>query len=328
MTASFRAGVFRLVMLALLASTACVAHAQSPYPSQPIRLIVPFPPAGGTDTVARFIADKIHAGSGASFIVDNRPGAGGNIGLDVVAKAAPDGYTLGMAQTANLAINPSLYPRMPYDALRDIAPVALVAGQPMVVVVRTESPWHTLKDLIDAGKAAPRTITMGSPGNGTVGHLTGELFARQAGFTLVHVPYRGANQALTDLMGGQIDFYLSTPQSVIGSLKAAKLRALAVSSAKRLPALGDVPTIAESGFPGFDVTDWKMLVAPAGTPDAVLRKLHDDVQAALSRPETAGQLEAEGSIALKGSQADAVRFVKSENERWGKVVRDAGVKID
>ncbi|MDB5874294.1 MAG: LacI family transcriptional regulator, partial [Ramlibacter sp.] len=251
---------------ALLAGTAPVALAQASYPTQPIKLIVPFPPAGGTDSVARLLVEKITTGSGWTFVIDNRPGAGGNIGLDAVAKSKPDGYTIGMGQTANLVINPALYPKMPYDAIKDFIPVALIAGQPLVLVVKAESPIRNVADLVAAAKAKPGTLSMASAGNGTVGHLSGELFAQRAGAKILHVPYKGAAPAATDLMGGQVDFYFATPQTVIPLIKGGKLRALAVTSARRVPVLPDVPTIDESGYKGFEATDWKALVAPIGTP--------------------------------------------------------------
>ena len=204
-----------IALCALLPGFAMPASAQAGWPVQPIRMVVPFPPAGGTDTVARLIADKITVGSGWNFIIDNRPGAGGNIGLDVVGKSKPDGYTLGMAQTANLAINPTLYPKMPYDALKDFVPVALIAGQPLVLVVKAESPYRSLAELVAAAQAKPAGLSMASAGSGTVGHLSGELFAQRAGVKFLHVPYKGAAPAVTDLMGGQVDFFFATPQSAI-----------------------------------------------------------------------------------------------------------------
>jgi tripartite-type tricarboxylate transporter receptor subunit TctC len=304
-----------------------IARADS-YGSEPIKLIVPFPPGGGTDTVARLIADKMRVATGWNFVVDNKAGAGGNIGMDFVAKSKPDGLTLGMGQTANLAINPSLYPKMPYDASKDFAPIAVIASQPVVLVVRADAPYKTLADLVAAAKAKPGQLTMASAGSGTVGHLTGELFARQAGFQHVHVPYKGAGPAATDLLGGQVTYYFATPQAVAGFIKAGKLRALAVSSSKRLPILPDTPTVAESGYKGFETTDWKMLVAPAGTPTDVINRLNSEVQKALGKPETLSLLLAEGSLPGSGSPQQAAQLLKSEQQRWAKVVREAKVKVD
>ena len=313
------------VTLTMLAGPAA---AQASYPTLPIKVIVPFPPAGGTDVVTRLVTEKLRAASGWSFVVDNKPGAGGNIGLDAVAKSAPDGHTLGMAQTANLAINPALYPKMPDDATKAFVPVALVAAQPVVLVVNAESRLKTLADLTAAAKAKPAAMTMASAGNGTVGHLTGELFQRQAGIKVTHVPYKGAGPAATDLLGGQVDFYFATPQAVVPFIKSGKLRALGVSSSKRLPVLPEVPTIAESGHKGFDTADWKVLVAPAGTPPEVVKRLNAEVEKALSKPETLAQLLAEGSVPLGGSPQQAAQFVRAEQQRWAAVVRDSHVKLD
>jgi tripartite-type tricarboxylate transporter receptor subunit TctC len=311
----------------LLAASA-TALAQAAYPHQPIKVIVPFPPGGGTDIVTRMVLDKVRASTGWTLVVDNKAGAGGNIGLDAVAKAAPDGYTIGMGQTANLAINPALYAKMPYDAAKAFAPVSTVAGQPVVLVVNSASRFKTLADLVAAAKAKPETLTMASAGNGTVGHLTGEVFTRQAGIQTNHIPYKGAGPAATDLLGGQVDYYFATPQAVIAFVKAGKLRALAVSSSKRLPILPQVPTIAESGYKDFNTSDWKMLVAPAGTPPAVLAKLQAEVSKALARPETITTLQAEGSEPLPSTSQDAITFLKAEQERWGSVVRTSNVKLD
>lgn len=313
---------------ALLAVSAAALAQPADYPSQSIKVIVPFPPGGGTDIVARMVLDKIRASTGWTLVVDNRPGAGGNIGMDAVAKAAPDGYTLGMGQTANLAINPSLYAKMPYDASRALVPVATVAGQPVVLVVNAESRFKALADLVAAAKAKPDSLSMASAGNGTVGHLTGELFIRQAGIRTSHIPYKGAGPAATDLLGGQVDYYFATPQTVIPFIKAGKLRALAVSSAKRLPVLPDVPTVAESGYKGFDTSDWKMLVAPAGTPPAVLARWQQEVARALARPDTIATLQAEGSTPMATTPQEAAALIRSEQQRWGEVIRSGNVKLD
>ncbi|WP_019702307.1 Bug family tripartite tricarboxylate transporter substrate binding protein [Paracidovorax oryzae] len=313
---------------ALLFASAAALAQPSDYPAQSIKVIVPFPPGGGTDIVTRMVLDRIRASTGWTLVVDNRPGAGGNIGMDAVAKAAPDGYTLGMGQTANLAINPSLYAKMPYDASRAFAPVATVAGQPVVLVVNAASRFKTLADLVAAAKAKPDSLSMASAGNGTVGHLTGELFIRQAGIRTSHIPYKGAGPAATDLLGGQVDYYFATPQTVIPFIKAGKLRALAVSSAKRLPVLPDVPTIAESGYKGFDTSDWKMLVAPAGTPPAVLARWQQEVARALARPDTIATLQAEGSTPMATTPQEAAALIRSEQQRWGEVIRNGNVKLD
>jgi tripartite-type tricarboxylate transporter receptor subunit TctC len=312
----------------LLAASAVVAQAQPTYPNQPIKVMVPFPPGGGTDVVTRLLTEKMRAATNWTFVVDNKAGAGGNIGLDAVAKSVPDGYSLGVGQTANLAINPALYPKMPYDASKAFVPVALVAGQPVVLVVNSTSRFKSLAELVAAAKAKPATLTMASAGNGTVGHLTGEIFSKQAGIKVNHIPYKGAAPAATDLLGGQVDFYFATPQTVVPFVKAGKLRAIAVSSAKRLPVLPDVTTVAEAGYKGFDTTDWKMLVAPAGTAADIVKRLNAEVDKAMSKPETLAQLLAEGSVPMSGSPQQVAQFLKAEQQRWSSVVRDANVKLD
>ena len=318
----------RLTGALLLGLSSVAAQAQAAYPTQPIKVIVPFPPGGGTDVVSRLLVDKMRESTGWTFVVDNKAGAGGNIGLDAVAKSKPDGYTIGMGQTANLAINPTLYAKMPYDATKDLVPIALVAGQPVVLVVSAPSRFKTLADLVAAAKEKPGTLTMASAGNGTVGHLTGEVFAKQSGIKVVHVPYKGAGPAATDLLGGQVDFYFATPQTVVPFVKAGKLRVLAVSSSKRLPVLPDVPTVAESGLKGFDTSDWKLLVAPAGTPADVVKRLNAEVAKAMSKPATLAQLLAEGSVPMSGSPQEVATYLKAEQQRWGAVVRESAVKVD
>jgi tripartite-type tricarboxylate transporter receptor subunit TctC len=315
-------------LLACAAAAPIASFAAGQYGSEPIKLVVPFPPGGGTDTVARLLADNLRVATGWNLVIDNKAGAGGNIGLDAVAKAKADGYTVGMGQTANLAINPSLYPKMPFDAHKDFVPVAVVAKQPVVLVVRADAPYKTLADLVAAAKSHPRQLAMASAGNGTVGHLTGELFAKQAGFQHVHVPYKGAGPATTDLLGGQVAYYFATPEAISSFVKAGKLRALAVSSGKRLPVLPDTPTIAESGYKGFETGDWKMLVAPAGTPADVVTRLNAEVNKALAKPETIARLLAVGSLPGGGTPQQATQLLHVEQQRWATVVRDAGVKVD
>lgn len=318
----------RLAGALLLGFGSVSAHAQAAYPNQPIKVIVPFPPGGGTDVVTRLLVEKMRESTGWTFVVDNKAGAGGNIGLDAVAKSKPDGYTIGMGQTANLAINPTLYAKMPYDATKDLVPIALVAGQPVVLVVNAQARFKTLADLVAAAKEKPGTVTMASAGNGTVGHLTGELFAKQSGIKVVHVPYKGAAPAANDLISGHVDFYFATPQTVTSFVKAGKLRALAVSSIKRLPVLPTVPTVAESSRNGFDTSDWKLLVAPAGIPAEIVKRLNAEVEKAMSKPATLAQLLAEGSVPMSGSPQDASKYLKTEQQRWSAVVRESAVKVD
>lgn len=314
---------------ALVLAGLCIAGsalAQAAYPDQPVKLVVPFPPAGGTDVLSRLIANEVAAKEKITFVVENKPGAGGNIGLDAVAKARKDGYTLGTGQTANLAINPTLYKKMPFDASRDFAPVVLLASQPVLLVVRAESPFKTIADL--AAQSKERQLTMASAGTGTVGHISGEMFAKRAGVRMMHVPYKGAGPATTDLLGGVTDFYFATPPTVLSLVKAGKLRALAVTSTKRLDLLPDVPTVAESGYPGFVAEDWKAVVAPVGTPLAAIARINQLMNVALARPEVIGRLHDEGSVPRGGTPDELGRFMKSEQERWGVAVRESGATLD
>ena len=314
------------VLAAPLLTGAPAALAADAWPSQPVRLVVPFPPAGGTDVLSRLVFNKVGAATHWTVVVENRAGAGGNIGLDTVAKARADGYTVGMGQTANLAINPSLYPKMPYDAVRDFTPVVLVSAQPVVVIVRQDAPFKTLADLVAAGKA--KQLSMASAGTGTVGHLTGEMFQRRAGIKALHVPYKGASPALTDLMGGQTDFYFATPPIALPMLKAGKLRALAVTSAKRSPFLPDIPTIAESGVPVFDVSSWYALFLPPKTPAEIVGKVYIDAVAAIVHPPTKQRFADIGTIAGSSTPAQLTALLKSELDKWGPVIKELGIKPD
>lgn len=316
---------------ALSAVLPLAAHAQtatSVWPDKPIRFVVPYTPGGGTDTVTRHIAAKITQDTKWAFLVDNKPGGGGNIGVDFVAKSKPDGYTIGMGQTANLAINPAALPKMPFDPVKDLIAVALVAEVPTVLVVRADAPFRTLADVVKAGKAKPGELRQAVATVGTVGHLAGEMLTRKAGFTVLTVPYKGAGPALTDLLGGQTDFMFATPQAVLSLIKGGKLRPLAVTSAQRSSALPEVPTVAESGYKGFEAVDWKVIVAPAGTPPEVVKRLNAAVEKALASPAMQAQLVAESSTAMGGSPERAAQFIKSEQAEWGALIREAGIRFE
>ena len=267
------AAVFVSLALALVAGAAMAQR----YPAKPIRLIVPFPPGGGTDIAARTIANKLSESVKWTFVVENKPGAGGNLGVEQAVKSPADGYTLLIGQTSNLAINPTLYVKLPYDSLKDLSPVALIVSAPVVFVVAANSRYASLGDLLAAAKRDPGGITFASPGNGTVSHLAGELLQRAAGVKLTHVPYKGASQALTDTLGGQVQSFMSSVPSALSQIKGGRLRAIAVTSAKRSPELPDAPTIAESGYGGFEANTWYGLLAPAGTPAPVIARLNAEV---------------------------------------------------
>lgn len=302
--------------------------AQTAWPDKPIRIVVPFTPGGGTDAVTRLVAEKITFDTKWSFLVDNKPGAGGNIGLDMVAKSKPDGYTLGMGQTSNLAINPSVIPKMPFDPQKDLVGVALVAEVPMVMVVRTESPWKSLDDMIKAAKAKPGEIKQALAGTGTVGHLAGEMLAKKSGVKLLNVPYKGAAPAINDLLGGQTDFMFATPQAVLGMLQGGKLRALAVTSRQRITALNGVPTVAEQGYKDFEAVDWKVIVAPAGTPLEIVKRINAVTTKALQNQSVLSKLAEEGSTPLKGSPEEVAKYIKNEQAEWGTLIRESGIKFE
>ena len=319
--------VGRALPAAAQSSSAQIRSAQI-WPARPIRLIVPFPPGGGTDVISRQLAERIGANTGWTLVIENRAGAGGNIGLDAVAKAAPDGYTIGMGQAANLAINPSLYARMPFDPVKDFAPIGSVASQGLVVVVAARSPWHTLADLVVAAKAKPQSVSLAHAGNGTVGHLGGVLFGRRAGVDLLVVPYKGASPAVTEIMGGQVDVLFGNPLAVMPLVGSGVLRALAVTSSRRLAALGDVPTIAESGYPGFEATNWSGLVAPARTAAGILGEINAQTMAALQRRELTERLALDGSVPFASTPAEFGAFLRAEHAKWAAAVKDAGVRIE
>jgi tripartite-type tricarboxylate transporter receptor subunit TctC len=261
MTLYFRA---MLLALALLLPGPLAAQTDA-YPSRPIRIVVAFTAGGTTDIIARLVGKKMTDAWGQPVLIDNRPGAGGNLGSNIVAKAPPDGYTLLIGSVGPLAVNATLYPNMPYDNLKDFAPICLVAEVPNMLIVHPSVPVHSVQDLIDLARAKPGTLNYGSTGNGTTGHLSGELLNEQAKIDLVHIPYRGAT-AVTDLLGGQIQLMFATIPSVIQHVRAGSLRAIAVTSSRRSAALPDIPTVAESGYPGFEASSWYGFVAPAGSP--------------------------------------------------------------
>lgn len=315
------------LMMAAVGMTS--ASAQHKWPEKPVKLMVPFPPGGGTDTLSRTIADKLSRENGWIFVVENRPGAGGNIGLDVVAKAAGDGYTIGMGQTANLAINPFLYSKMPYDSTKDFKPIVLIAEQAQVLVVSSNSPYKNLADLLKAAKDnKDGGLKVALAGNGTVGHLAGEMFERKAQIKFLNVPYKGAGPAMIDLMGGQVDLFFGNTQAVIPQIAGGKLRPLAVTSAKRAKSLPTVPTLAESGFPGFDAVSWSGLVAPASTPPEMVEKINKQVNLLLKKTDVLEKLAVEGSDPLGGSPQDFDTVIKNERTKWGNLIREAGIKLD
>lgn len=313
-----------LVLAAAATVLASPAFAQA-WPAKPIRLVVPFPAGGGTDIISRELTNKM---TGYNFVIDNKPGAGGNLGIDAAAKSPGDGYTLVMGQTSNLAINPSLYAKLPYDPLKDLTPVSLVASSPLVIVASANSPFHTLADVVKEAKAHPGTINFASSGNGTVAHLATEQFQKQAGIKLVHVPYKGASQGATDVIAGSVQLYVSSIPTLIGHIRSGKMRALAVTSAKRVDDLPQVPTIAESGYKGFEAVTWFGILGPAHLPKDVVAKLNADINKALKDADLKKKMDAQGADILGGTPEQFSKLIQGDIARWGVVVKESGAKID
>ena len=316
----------RFLAAAALVVAATAASAQE-YPTKPIKLIVPFPPGGGTDILSRVVAQKVADTNKWTIVVDNRPGAGGNIGVDAAAKSAPDGYTLVMGQTSNLAINPSLQKKMPYDSQKDLAPVALVGQGPTAIVVRADSQYKTLADLVNAAKAKPGSITMASPGNGTVAHLSGVQLMNVSGAKFEHIPYKGAGAALPDLLGGNVDFFVSSVPTLQSHIASGKLRALAVTSLKRSPVLPDVPAVAET-YKGFDAVTWFGILAPAGTPKPIIVKLNTEINKALQDPKVREAIGKEGGEIMGGTPEQMAEHIRREVASWAPIVKASGATVD
>ncbi len=323
---ALRAFAFTAGLLAL--AFASGAAAAETYPARPIKLIVPFPPGGGPDLIAREVTTTVTTQQGWTIIIDNKPGSGGNIGMDAAAKAAPDGYTLVMGQTSNMAINPSLYAKLPYNPQKDLTPVGLVASAPLVIAVASNSPYKTLADLINAARANPEGINYASSGSGTVAHLATEQLQRIANVKLTHVPSKGAAQGVTDLIGGQIQMYISSVVTLSGHIKNGKMRALAVTSAKRSADLPNVPTVAEAGYKSFEAVTWFGIAAPAGVSKDAVRKLNAAFNKALETPDVKKKLTEQGADVLGGTPEQFATLVRDETGRWAKVVKESGAKVD
>jgi tripartite-type tricarboxylate transporter receptor subunit TctC len=320
----------RIALLCLTVGAAGIVAAQpTAYPTKPIRLVVPFTPGGSTDILARAIGQELGKAWGQSVIVDNVPGAGGAIGADKVAKAPADGYTLLMGHIGTLAVNPSLYPRLPYNPVKDFAPVAGVARVPNVLVVHPSVPARNVNELVALAKARPGQLNYGSGGNGSAANLATEYFKLQTGTSMLHIPYKGTSPAVTDLMGGQIQVLFTGAPAVIGQIKAGQLRALAVSSPKRLDVLPDLPTVAEAtGIKDFEADQWYGVVAPAGTPREVVSKLNTQINLTLNSPELKARLASEGAVATPGTPEAFGQLIVREIARWKPVITSGRVKAD
>lgn len=298
------------------------------YPIKPVRLVVPFPAGGGSDNVGRVLAQKLSELLGQQVIVDNRAGAGGSIGTELVVRSPPDGYTLVLASTSEIAVNPAIYSKLDYDTLRDLAPVAMVASSPMVLIVSPSLPVKSVGDFIALAKAKPGNLNIASAGNGSFTHLSGELFRSMTGLTWTHVPYKGAPPAIGDLAGGRVDAMFSTMPAAMGSIKGGLVKAVAVSSKTRMSTLPDVPTVIESGVSGYEPEYWYGVFAPAATPKDIVAKLAGAVAKAVQSPDVAANFVSQGASPATMTSAQFADYVKDEAVRWGKVVKDSGAKVD
>ena len=316
--------VFALTSICMVAGPACAQG----YPSKPVRLIVPYPPGGGTDIFARLVGAKLAEALGQPFVIEQRPGAAGVIGADAAAKSAPDGYTIVIGQASNLAINVSLMKKLPYDPVRDFAPITRVAMSPNLLVVHPSLPVRSVKDLVVLAKARPGAINYASAGSGSPGHLAAEYFRKIAGIDVVHIPYKGATPAMLDVIAGHVSYYFTSPVSAQPFVAAGRLRQVAVTSAKRFPPLPDVPAIAEAGYRDIDMVAWWGLLAPAGTPADIINRLHGPAVKALNAPDLKERLAGQGAMVYTDTPAEFGAYIKSEIANWAKIVAASGAHLD
>lgn len=307
-------------------ATAAFSQDAANYPGRPIRVIVPFAPGGGLDISTRLIAQKLTEKWGQNIVVDSRPGAATIVGTEIASKAAPDGHTLLMI-TTTFAINPGLYPKLPYDPGRDFAPVTQLNSQPNVVVVAPSFAGKSVKDLIALAKARPGELTFATPGAGSAPHLSAEMFQRAAGISMIHVPYKGIPPAVTDVIGGRVAMLFTTTISAAPHIKAGKLRAVALTSAKRQASMPDVPTVGET-IPGYRAEAFQGMVAPAGVPQAIVNKLSAEVARIVKSPDVAQRFQLDGAEAVGSTPKEFAAFLKAEMQKWGKVIKDAGIKLE
>jgi tripartite-type tricarboxylate transporter receptor subunit TctC len=317
-------------LIALIGSLLSLSAAgqAADYPSKPIKIVVTFPPGGSADAIIRILSTRLNDKLGQPLVIDNRPGAGGNIGLSVVAKAAPDGYVLGVGAAGGLTANPSLYPQMPFDVAKDFQPITMLAAIPFVLVGHPSVPADNMQQLIAYAKSQPGKVSIGHGGNGTAMHLSTALFTQMTDLKMIEVPYRGSGPAAMDTLSGQIQLSITDLAAALPHIKAGKLKAFAVTSPKRLNNLPEVPTLAESGLTGYDSTGWFGLVAPAGTPAAIIQRLHTEFTAALNDEAIKTQMRQSGMEPVATSMEGLDAYIKSETQKWAKVIRQANIKLN
>jgi tripartite-type tricarboxylate transporter receptor subunit TctC len=316
------------VLLLAFAITPHGVRAQASFPDHAVRIVVPFPPGGPADALARLTAEQLSQSLGQSFVVENKPGAGGNIGMEQVARAAPDGYTLALAPVGNLTVSPYIYSKLPYDPARDFAPVSVLAAVPNILVVNAAVPARSLRELIDLAKSKPGTLNFASPGNGSGPHLAGELLKRMAGVDLVHVPYNGVAPAMNAVLAGDVQLFFAQSSSALPHLKGGRVVALGVASARRIEAAPELPTIAESGLPGFDVTSWYSLVAPAGTPPDRIARIQAAVARAYAKADVRERIGGLGAEPVANTPAEFTTLLQTESTRWRTLAREANIHAD
>ena len=325
LAAGIALAVFFCAALATLTPSLAAAQA---FPSKPVKLVIPFPPGGSLDNVGRLIAQKLSETWGQQVVIENKPGAGGNIGADAVAKSPPDGYTAVMGALSTHAVNPSLYRTMPYDAAKDFAPISNVAITPNVLIVSVKSPIHTLPELIAYAKANPGKVNFGSGSNGSAGHLAGELFKIDTGTDVMHIPYKGGAPALQALLAGDTQFMFDNLANAMAQVKGGTVRPIAVTTAQRSKLAPDLPTMAEAGMPGFDISTWFGLLAPAGTPPEVIAKWNADVVKVLNSPDVREKMLAQGAEPAPSTPAEFAAFIAKERDKYAKIVKASGAKVD
>ena len=321
----------RLLILAAIATPLAglpLPAAAQGFPTKPVKLVVPFPPGGSLDNIGRLLAQKLTEAWGQQVVVENRPGAGGNVGADAVAKSPADGYTVVMGALSTHAVNPSLYPKMPYDAVKDFAPLSLVAITPNVLIVNSASSIQSVRDLIAFAKANPGKANFGSGSNGSAGHLAGELFKVETGTDVQHIPYKGGAPALQALLAGETQFMFDNLANAMAQVKGGRVRAIAVTTAQRSKLAPDLPTMAEAGMPGFDISTWFGLLAPAGTPPEVVAKWNADLVKALNSPEVREKMLAQGAEPAPTTPAEFAAFIAKERDKYARIVKASGAKVD